>query len=782
MPPANWRVEADGSDISAAVRQRIRIVRGHDVGPTAITPRAAVATFVVDDNANIEHGDILTIHADSVDVIDGVVRGVDPGTDQRTGIRNYQTQVDGALTEIIGAGSGFESPYAIDVTVDQAINVLLDTIGLPASRRDIGASSRRLLLYFVDKDVPPWQQLLTLVRTAGPRALLWERSDGRVAFRDGPPTGATQTLRSRLVPGTAALVSSIDGEESGRDRVVNTVDLGRFTGGASGASLAGSAWGVSTTVGRQGLNVVTAAVLDGLTPQAGDTLLAVYRAAVDPPGFSNGLIAGSFPSLFDGETGNIVYSGGAGTSRTVTSVGYTEWPWPSNVRGDSTTAVGNDLVDALGVLLLRGVGPPIRRGTGQAVAPGSLMVGVWGVPYADASGHTAITPPAGWTLVPGGITGGPISSGQVLYIATRTAGDNEVVPTDPILTIDRAGLTTLQVSSNLVITAIVAHDVIWQDPTSRRLSSNETIFVAASADEPFANVVTPVAGIDFTLDIGSITSVSIATLRTPTSVTLLFTAGQNGATIYGLQLRGSEIARDVTSDVTVRDAASITRWGPRKPSYRVWPFLSLATAQALASEIVQAGKDPRRVWRAHVDADRGPNEMAAAQSIDIGDEVRTAVDADLDEVGQVLRVEHQVSEGGTFEVAYTMIELPSMATVPDRPALPTLTVRGPTGIFADWAPPGDGGSIIVSYTLRWRENTPTAMWQEATTSTTGHEITGLMSDTEYEVQVRATNSVGDGPYSDSAVATTTDLAFLQLEGIGFGVLLLEDGGMVALEG
>ena len=123
--------------------------------------------------------------------------------------------------------------------------------------------------------------------------------------------------------------------------------------------------------------------------------------------------------------------------------------------------------------------------------------------------------------------GDPLSSEQVLYIATRTAGDNEVVPasSDLRLTIDRAGSPTLQVFSSAIITANVTHDVIWQDSASRSLSLNETIYVVASADEPFTHVVTPVAGTDYTVDSGSITSVSIATRRTPTSVTLLYTAG-----------------------------------------------------------------------------------------------------------------------------------------------------------------------------------------------------------------------------------------------------------------
>ena len=224
--PAAWTLEADGADVSAVVRQRLRIVRGHDVGPTAITPRAGVATFVVDDDSDIEYGDDLTIQAGSIAVLDGVVRDVSPGTDRGTGIRHFGVHVDGAMAQIVGAGSGFGSEPFADIAVHTAIGYLLDAIGLASSRRDIGVSGRRLDTWFIEEDVPIWQQLFTLVRTAGPSARLWERPDGRLAFRDpsaaSPPTW---TLRSRLVAGAGAIVSAVDNEESGRDRIVNSVSI-----------------------------------------------------------------------------------------------------------------------------------------------------------------------------------------------------------------------------------------------------------------------------------------------------------------------------------------------------------------------------------------------------------------------------------------------------------------------------------------------------------------------------------------------------------------------------
>ena len=93
--------------------------------------------------------------------------------------------------------------------------------------------------------------------------------------------------------------------------------------------------------------------------------------------------------------------------------------------------------------------------------------------------------------------------------------------------------------------------------------------------------------------------------------------------------------------------------------------------------------------------------------------------------------------------------------------------------------PDDGGSPITFYTFRYREQ-GTAMWVESSVGGLSTNIFNLKTNTTYEAQVRATNGVGDGPYSDSGLVTTAALAGLLLTTGGH--LLLTTGGSLELVG
>ncbi len=103
-----------------------------------------------------------------------------------------------------------------------------------------------------------------------------------------------------------------------------------------------------------------------------------------------------------------------------------------------------------------------------------------------------------------------------------------------------------------------------------------------------------------------------------------------------------------------------------------------------------------------------------------------------------------------------------------RPAAPAITAPVTAGadfLAVAWGPPvDDGGSVITAYDLRYIETaddeTVDANWEvveDAWITGSGsldYTITGLTGDTQYDVQVRANNLVGPGPWSTSAVAVT----------------------------
>ena len=93
------------------------------------------------------------------------------------------------------------------------------------------------------------------------------------------------------------------------------------------------------------------------------------------------------------------------------------------------------------------------------------------------------------------------------------------------------------------------------------------------------------------------------------------------------------------------------------------------------------------------------------------------------------------------------------------PGYPTITEAVRTGTFltVHWAAPSDAGaSAISAYDLRYIRSDATDKSNSAWSPPTGisssgalrHELTGLTEDVEYDLQVRAINSDGTGPWSE----------------------------------
>ena len=95
------------------------------------------------------------------------------------------------------------------------------------------------------------------------------------------------------------------------------------------------------------------------------------------------------------------------------------------------------------------------------------------------------------------------------------------------------------------------------------------------------------------------------------------------------------------------------------------------------------------------------------------------------------------------------------ASAPSRPDAPTLTVDSDTEITAVGVAPNNGGDTITSYDWRHRITSPLGAWvSRSNVSNLTQAFTGLEPATPYRFQFRATNSIGNSPYSPSANATT----------------------------
>ena len=111
----------------------------------------------------------------------------------------------------------------------------------------------------------------------------------------------------------------------------------------------------------------------------------------------------------------------------------------------------------------------------------------------------------------------------------------------------------------------------------------------------------------------------------------------------------------------------------------------------------------------------------------------------------------------------------SAQSVPDKPAIPTSGVTAAAhALTVTWtAPSNTGGTPITAYDLRYiptnaLDKDLDANWTVAEDAwETGggalsHQITGLRDSTSHDIQVRAVNSAGDGPWSDVSMAATID--------------------------
>ena len=88
---------------------------------------------------------------------------------------------------------------------------------------------------------------------------------------------------------------------------------------------------------------------------------------------------------------------------------------------------------------------------------------------------------------------------------------------------------------------------------------------------------------------------------------------------------------------------------------------------------------------------------------------------------------------------------------PDAPAL----APGNRAVLAVWDPPTNSGPTISEYDVEYRLSSDST-WTSwtFTGASTQTLITGLSSNTAYQVRVRATNDEGTGPWSDPATVTT----------------------------
>ena len=94
---------------------------------------------------------------------------------------------------------------------------------------------------------------------------------------------------------------------------------------------------------------------------------------------------------------------------------------------------------------------------------------------------------------------------------------------------------------------------------------------------------------------------------------------------------------------------------------------------------------------------------------------------------------------------------------PGVPAAPLVSAASVTSVTAAWTAPANAGPPITDYDYRYRVTAPQGAWTEVTTTAItalSATITGLVEDTGYDVQVRATTDEGTSGWSASGSGST----------------------------
>ena len=115
--------------------------------------------------------------------------------------------------------------------------------------------------------------------------------------------------------------------------------------------------------------------------------------------------------------------------------------------------------------------------------------------------------------------------------------------------------------------------------------------------------------------------------------------------------------------------------------------------------------------------------------------------------GMLHTLEVRAATASTFGVAATGTATP-MAVAPGKPSV-TVQSRD-TALYVSWTLADDGGSNITEYQVQWKSGAQgfDSSRQQAGLTGTNTLIENLINGTEYDVRVRAMNSIDWGPWSD----------------------------------
>jgi len=190
---------------------------------------------------------------------------------------------------------------------------------------------------------------------------------------------------------------------------------------------------------------------------------------------------------------------------------------------------------------------------------------------------------------------------------------------------------------------------VFEDEGIISLGASASTVLHVQASEPFKGAITPVAGIDYTLMSGSVSSLTLS--RTSGQSTIItITAGAGGAQIEGMRVRAYSLPVARTYRITASDSTSITDHGSRAMPSGLEPvWAGRYDAKGIADLLVLERKQRRPIFQMVVKGAAHDSRLTQCLARALSDRV-TVVDAEtgMNDVFYVEQITHTVTEAGLF--------------------------------------------------------------------------------------------------------------------------------------
>ena len=223
-----------------------------------------------------------------------------------------------------------------------------------------------------------------------------------------------------------------------------------------------------------------------------------------------------------------------------------------------------------------------------------------------------------------------------------------------------------------------------------------------------------------------------------------------------LQVKGTILRATSSTKVTRTDAVSLGRYKPKTLELRNTWISSRDIMQQRADAILAVTASPEtrytfgwyvRDWDDFTGLELSDRIQLKMPGYTINAFIENIpLQVPLDQVLPLCTIRATLAVGDVI--------VPPVATIPSKASIVSLTALSSTSIRVTLpSDPFNGGEPITARDIRYKRTSFTN-WTRIDSITSPRTITSLTANTEYEVQWRAVNSIGDAPWSDSQTVTT----------------------------